>query len=748
MGILDFFRPKFEKIVNPRIFGMAYSQVAPDMKSDDYLKSYTSWVYTCVNAIADDVATIELELEHFEHGDWVSVQQNMVLDLLKNTNQFDTFSDLIIQTQSFLELDGNAFWYLPKGEATGKPGEIWTLYPNRVTLSTSEDKVVSGYIYTNQKGEAVPFTPDEIIHFKKFNPLNRFRGMGTVQASAVAIDIDNYSAQFNRNFFFNAAVPSAVLKTSGELTDEQFQRIKAEWDSRYTGTQNAHRLAILQNGLDYQPIGLSQKDMQFLEQRKFSRDEILAIFRIPKTILGISDDVNRANAETGDYVFAKRVIKPRMSFLVDRLNESLLPLFKMDDREWRFSFDDPVPENEDQEIRKYTASLTLGSAWMTPNEVRAEEGLPPIENGDSLLIPLNAMPLGAVITTQSKAVKKHLSPRQKAIFSIANDRVKWVVAQIKKREKKYDEIINSIIRDVISNLKESGIKGVRKSRKDDLIRIMFVGNDDHIHQIESETDDALTVSMARGGADTFRQLADKLDAGAEFSTGTERAVNWINQNGLDSAKKINDTVKEEMRGIISAGVDEGKSIAEIADDLSELTDTPVNRAERIARTEVLKGYEEGSLEGARQSGVVVGKSWLTAGDDLVDETCLSAESDGVIPLNATFSNGSSAPPEHPNCRCSLDWFTGDEVTFTMFNQVDAHLKAEMKKVDQELKKKEIESKEKIDQDSARILDEAKKKADQVIADAINSANAEKGKILDDLVSLRDKALEAEYEIKK
>lgn len=745
MGLFDFLKP-MAKQVNPRIFGVSFLPTAPDMKESEYLLAYKGWVYSCVGAIADDVSTIELELENYKGGEWVTVNQDPILDLLRNVNDFDTWTDLIVQTQSYLELDGNSFWYLPRGERSNKPQEIWGLNPVKMTIVKSEKDIVAGYTFQNDRGEMIPITKEEIIHFKRFNPVNRYRGMGTVQASALAIDIDNYSGQFNRNFFFNAAVPSAVLKTSGEMTQEQYERLKAEWESRYTGTHNAHRLAILQNGLEYQSIQMSQKDMEFLEQRRFSRDEILAIFRVPKTILGIADDVNRANAETSDYVFARRVIKPRMNFLVNRLNESLLPMFGMDDTRWRFTFVDPVQENRDQEIKENTASLTLGSAWMTPNEVRAEEGLPPISNGDSLLIPLNAIPLGSPEIKSVKKVEKKFTKKQRLVISIARDRAIWVVAQVDKRKKEYQKIIKEIVNQVIENLKDSKIKMVSKSKKDDLIRILFVDNDDHLQMLESKTNEVLSASLARGGADAFRSLSDQLDQGAEFDATQERASDFIRSNGLDSAKKINDTLKEEMRGIISSGVDEGLSVQEISDQISDLTDIPVNRADRIARTEVIKGYAEGSLEGARQSGVVVGKSWLTAGDDRVDDDCLSAEADGIIPLNASFSNGDSAPPDHPNCRCSLDWYTGSEVEFQMFEKVDAHLKSKIKEVDEDIRVKEKKSHDQMNEMKDSIIEEARKESVKLIEEAKDHALKEKKTILDDLVKLREKALEHEYKV--
>ena len=343
MSIFDRIGKLLQKEVNPNVFGYLTSTSAPTMKSSDYVKAYKGWVYACTTAIAEEVASMQLHLQQNTNDGWVEVTEHIVVDLLKDVNNFNTFNGLLTETESFLELDGNNFWYLPRGEVTNKPTEIWNLNPTKIAVVKSKDKVIAGYTMRTATGGKIPLDIDEIIHFRRFNPLSRYRGMGTVQASAMAIDADDFSAQWNKNFFYNSAMPSAVLETDEELTDEQYKRLKEQWDSRFRGLSNSHKLAVLQGGLKYKPAQLSQKDMDYLNQRKFSRDEILAMFKVPKTIIGITEDVNRANAEASEYVFSKRVIKPKMNFIVDHLNEFLLPMFDMEQSEWRFVFDDPVP---------------------------------------------------------------------------------------------------------------------------------------------------------------------------------------------------------------------------------------------------------------------------------------------------------------------------------------------------------------------------------------------------------------------
>lgn len=481
MGLLDtLFGRGRTKQVNRGLFSFPLNNAAPDMKGADFLDAYKGWVYACVNAIAEDIADLQLRLERKSGANWVSVENHLALGPLHDVNPFMTSSELWLNTQSFLELSGEAFWYLPKGQLVHKPIEIWPLDPTRVTVVKSNSAIVGGYVYKNEKRQDVPLRRDEVIHFKRFNPRNRYRGLGTVEAAALAIDTDTdtYSSQWNRNFFYNSAVPGATLETDKELSQEQYTRLKAAWEDKYRGVDNAHKTAIREGGLKFHQAALSQKDMEFLEQRRWSRDEILGIFRVPRTVLGITEDVNRANAEATDYVFAKRVIKPRLQFLIDRLNEFYLPLFGLNQRtvDWRFAIDDPVPDNQESDLNWKKTSLAA-LPWQTINEVA--------------------------------------------------------------------------------------------------IRIM-------------------------------------------------------------------------------EGVEQGLGAEDIASNIEQFfTDQSRWRALRMARSEVITGYAEGSLAGYRQSGIVRTKSWLTAGDERVDPECALNEEQGPIPLDSPFASGHHAPIVHPNCRCVL-----------------------------------------------------------------------------------------------
>lgn len=650
MGLLDRFKKK-QATVNTSIFSLLFGRAAPDMKGPEYLGAYKGWVYSCVNAIAEEVATIELQLQRLTSDGWVEVPEHLALSTLADVNPFMSSSDLLIATQSFLELEGNAFWYLPRGSVTKKPAEIWLLDPTRTYVVKSASEFIGGYVYKNERGEDVPFRREEIIHFKRFNPLNKYRGMGTVQAAALAIDIDTYSATWNRNFFFNSAMPSATLETAGTLTTEQYNRVKAEWDSRYKGVDNAHKLAILQGGLHFNPVSLSQRDMQFLEQRKLSRDEILGIFRVPKTILGITDDVNRANAEATEYVFSKRVIKTRMEFIVDRLNEFYIEMFGEDQKKLKFTYTDPVPQNRELVLQANETGLRAG--YLTINEVREQEGKPPVNGGNEIYLPLNLTPIGSVqddSQNSQKKVQKVITLAKSTDADRVEKRVKFIQSEIKTRQQDYKEAILLIKNFLIRGIKQ-GKKTIKKDPSEDVLRTVFDSYDDTFLPLASKLNkQTLESAFLFAG----KQALSQLETDVSFDLQNPRADEWLKTNALNHAKSIVATLKDEAKSRILAGLKEGLGSEDIASTLSDFFDSQSSwRALRIARTEVISGYAEGSIEGYRQSGIVQMKRWITASDDKVDDECAQNELDGPISLDASFSSGVDAPPVHPNCRCVI-----------------------------------------------------------------------------------------------
>jgi HK97 family phage portal protein len=660
MGLFSFLTRTKSVDTGPFAFLLGFG--GPAAKSREYLKSYTSWVYACTSAIADEVATIGLRLQKKSGDSWEDVQAHPALELLTRVNPAMSSDDLFLSTQSYLELEGNAFWYVV-GNGKGLPSEIWPLNPTQVEVKPGANFLIDGYVYTNNAGKQVPFKPEEIIHFKRFNPLSQYRGVGTIAAAALAIDSDTYAAEWNRNFFNNSALPAAVLQTDGKLSDEQFARIKASWESKYKGVANAHRTAVLEGGLKVEKLNISQKDMDFLEQRRFTRDEIMAMFRVPKPVLGITEDVNRANAEATDYVFAKRVVSPRMRFITTTLTEFYLPLFGLSTSEYRLWHSDPVPQNKESDLAY--KKLALETGLRTRNELREEQGLKGLPDGDILLVPGTLKPIDLILNpplppanpTGVNPPPKKTVEKEAAADKVAG-RVKFVISEIKKRTKDYKRLLTEQRAQLVGKLADdAGTKAFAVLKEDtsperanELVRFLFSDWNDWIGLLLEPTRDTLTASYDEAG----RQAVAQLDIDLTFDLRHARAISWLETNALNHATSIADTVRSEITHRIIHGVEEGLGADDIAASIGEFFDTQSQwRALRIARTEVISAYAEGSMEGYRQAGIVKTKRWITAGDARVDPECQMNEEQGSIALNLNFTTGHDAPPVHANCRCTI-----------------------------------------------------------------------------------------------
>lgn len=364
--------------------------IPPNKKDSEYLESTTTgWVYACANAIAIEVASINLRLYKQTSEGPVEITKHPLLDLLYRVNAFTTSYDHWYRTQMYLEGTGEAPWYLQRSSPNAKPTSMILLKPYRLSIEFSEKEIIGSYTYRKDNGSLIKIDAKDIIFLRNPSVMSEFRGMGTVQAAAITIDSEEFAEKWNRNFYYNGARPDFFLKTEKKLSQIVIDRLKKMWESLYKGVNNAHKMAILEEGLAPATLGVTQKDIDFLEGLRWGRDKILAIFQVPKSILGITEDVNRANAEAAYFSFARFTIRPRLERIVQQLNEFLVPQFGDD---LYLDYDDPTPDNVADEAAYYTAAANPNSGWMTTNEIRALEGLAPVRGGDTIMRPLGLQP--------------------------------------------------------------------------------------------------------------------------------------------------------------------------------------------------------------------------------------------------------------------------------------------------------------------------------------------------------------------
>jgi phage portal protein BeeE len=201
-----------------------------------------------------------------------------------------------------------------------------------------------------------------------------------VQSVLMDIDAARFSALWNRQFFLNSAEPRGVVEVPGSLDDTEFDDFQMKWAETHQGIAAAHKVAMLENGAKWVPNQMSVRDMDFANLRGLARDIVREAFRAPKVMLGVSDDVNRANAQTGQEVFAAWGTVPRLDRKKDVLNNRLLPMFGSTGAGVEFDYVNPVPANRELDqaelAAKTTAAVAMIGIGFDPSEVLEMVGLP------------------------------------------------------------------------------------------------------------------------------------------------------------------------------------------------------------------------------------------------------------------------------------------------------------------------------------------------------------------------------------
>lgn len=309
------------------------------------------------------------------------VVQHAALDLISNPNPFFTRFTLFEADQQFLDLSGEWYWVLSRDPRATFPLGAWPVSPARMTPVPHPEKFLAGWVYTSPDGrEKVPLATDEVIQGKYPNPVDPMRGLGPVQSVLMDIDAARFSAAWNRQFFLNSAEPRGLVEVPSSLDDDEFDEFQMRWAETHQGIAAAHKVAMLENGAKWVPNQSTVRDMDFVNLRGLARDVVREAFRAPKVMLGVSDDVNRANAQTGQEVFAAWGTVPRLDRKKDVLNNRLLPMFGSTGTGVEFDYVNPVPANRELDQMELTAKTTAAVALIgigfEPGEVLQMVGLP------------------------------------------------------------------------------------------------------------------------------------------------------------------------------------------------------------------------------------------------------------------------------------------------------------------------------------------------------------------------------------
>ena len=356
---------------------------------DEYSALNYSPVFQAVRIISETVATLPIHVYRRDQDGRRRQDELLVADLLRwEPNPEMTAVQFREAWLAHAISWGNGFAEIER-DGLGRAIRLWLLPPNCVTVTRdSVGNVI--YQYRQQTGPLVTIPQADMLHLAGPG-FDGLVGYSVIQKAREGIGLALAAEQFGSALFGTGARPSGILEHPGRLSDDARARLRGDWERLHSGIDNAHRVAVLEEGLKWTQTSIPPDDAQFLQTRTFQIEEIARWFNIPVSKLRVKDGGSYASLEQENSAFLSECLRPWLVRIEQEFRKKLL-----------------LPESSalyaehtvegllrtDLQSRYAAYSVGRNWGWLSVNEVRALEQLEPIEGGDQYMTPMNMQPLG------------------------------------------------------------------------------------------------------------------------------------------------------------------------------------------------------------------------------------------------------------------------------------------------------------------------------------------------------------------
>ncbi len=362
----------------------------------------TTAVYACVRILSEAVAGLPIHIYRYRtDGGKERVPMHPLYRLLHDEPNPEMTSFVFRETlMSHLLIWGNAYAQVIRN-GRGQAVALYPLLPNKMDVSRSRsgDLLYTYYRDADESGVKpergyVTLRRDEILHIPGLG-FDGLIGYSPIAMAKNAIGMSLATEEYGASFFANGANPGGVLEHPGVIKD--IQRVKDSWNAAYQGSGNAHRIAVLEEGMKFQSIGIPPEEAQFLETRKFQVNEIARIFRVPPHMVGDLEKSSFSNIEQQSLEFVKYTLDPWVIRWEQSLQQSLLLPSEKPSLFIKFNLDGLLRGDYQSRMNGYAVGRQNG--WLSANDIRELEDMnriPAEEGGDLYLVNGNMLPLNGV----------------------------------------------------------------------------------------------------------------------------------------------------------------------------------------------------------------------------------------------------------------------------------------------------------------------------------------------------------------
>lgn len=519
---------------------------------------------------------------------------------------------------------------------------------------------------------AVDYTSDELIYAPRNKRTHKVYGYSQVEQIIMTVNTALRRSIYQLQYYTEGSTPDLMFSVPSTWNPDQVRNFKLWWDEVLLGNTGARR------GTMFVPDGISQVNTKEAIL-KDEYDEWLA--RIVCYAFSVSPgpfvkEQNRATAATAADEAHKEGLLPAMMWVKNTINLLIWKTFGYKD----ITFDWKVEEATNALVKAQVSQIYIANKVQTPDEVRLEMGLEPMtpeERATAFPAPVvmnspdgtaqnendkNAAPK----PTENKPVEAgKIFKSKKSIRRISRDR-----KQVLKCQETLNGVYLSFFKDAAKSLAGQVVELLGKAEltaEEQVAKVLEQLDLSDFAILVTDSEEALTLMAQDGAITALAQIGIKdpdvvsLANEKAIAFAKERAaelvgMKWIDGELVDNPNaewSIAETTREGLRSLVANALENGDSNDVLSSAIEDSYLFSDARSMMIARTETATADVQGNMIAYRASGVVSGKRWITADDDLVSEDCAMNGEAGVIDIDGTFPSGAAEPPEHPNCRCDV-----------------------------------------------------------------------------------------------
>lgn len=382
-----------------------------------------SSVYACVRIISETLASLPLILyKKLPNGGKERADTHYLYPLLHDRpNNYQSSFAFREYMQAALCLRGNAYCQIIRNKGL-QIVQLISLPSDKMEIKTEQNPSTNlldiYYEYRLPNGTVRRFSQEDILHIQGLSS-DGFRGKAILDLARESFGLALAEEKHAAKYFGNAATPSGVLEHPGKLGPEAAKTLRNSFENLYSGADNAHKVAILEEGMKWQAMTLTNEQSQFIESRKFQVVDICRWFRVPPHMVGELDRATFTNIEHQSLEFVIYSMRPWFVRWEQALNYALLSQSERETYFFEFLVDGLLRGDIKTRYEAYATGRNNG--WLSVDEIRAMENMNPLDNdaGKHYLVPLNMKVLGEASPSADSATPPNESPQDETQINAA-----------------------------------------------------------------------------------------------------------------------------------------------------------------------------------------------------------------------------------------------------------------------------------------------------------------------------------------